>query len=50
MPRSQAKCEHLKAFGEKYLGDESWTMDGVGEGSEKELLQVPPTCLDTCQR
>ncbi|KAL1528042.1 hypothetical protein AB1Y20_009410 [Prymnesium parvum] len=35
----KAKCEHLKAFGEKYLGDESWTMDGVGEGSEKELLQ-----------
>ena len=27
------------AFGKKYLGDESWTMDGVGEGAEKELLQ-----------
>ena len=35
----QAKCDHLIAFGKKYLGDESWSMDGVGEGAEKELLQ-----------
>ena len=27
----QLKCDHLIAFGEKYLGDESWSMDGVGE-------------------
>jgi len=35
----QAKCAHLCAFGSKYLGDEKWSLDGVGEGAEKELLQ-----------
>lgn len=27
----QVKCDHLSAFGDKYLGNENWTMDGVGE-------------------
>ena len=26
-------------FGSKYLGDEKWTMSGVGEGAERALLE-----------
>ena len=26
------KMKHLRAFGRQYLGDASWTMEGVGEG------------------
>ena len=33
------KCAHLSAFGRKYLGDEKWSMQGVGEGAERELLE-----------
>ena len=34
-----AKCKHLRVFADDYLGNESWSMDGVGEGAERELLQ-----------
>jgi len=34
-----AKCRHLTAFADSYLGDEAWSLDGVGEGAERELLQ-----------
>jgi len=37
--REHVKCEHLRAFGRKYLGDEAWSIDGVGEGAERELLE-----------
>jgi len=37
--REVDKCAHLRAFGDKYLGDEAWSMDGVGQGAERELLQ-----------
>ena len=33
------KCKHLRAFGADYLGNESWSMDGVGEGDERALLE-----------
>ena len=33
------KCDHLRKFGRAYLGDESWSMRGVGEGAERELLE-----------
>ena len=33
------KCRHLRAFGRMYLGDASWSMSGVGESSERELLE-----------
>lgn len=33
------KCAHLKAFADDYLGNEAWSLDGVGEGAERELLQ-----------
>ena len=33
------KCEHLRAFGRSYLGNAKWTMTGVGEGAERDLLE-----------
>jgi len=30
-----AKCRHLTAFADSYLGDEAWSLDGVGEGAER---------------
>jgi farnesyl-diphosphate farnesyltransferase len=33
------KCTHLRAFADEYLGNETWSLDGVGEGAERELLQ-----------
>jgi len=35
----ETKCEHLRNFGRKYLGDGSWTLKGIGEGDEKDLLE-----------
>mmetsp|Transcript_9283 Transcript_9283/g.18935 ORF Transcript_9283/g.18935 Transcript_9283/m.18935 type:complete len:800 (-) Transcript_9283:460-2859(-) len=35
----EVKCEHLRNFGRKYLGDENWNLMGVGEGDEKDLLE-----------
>jgi farnesyl-diphosphate farnesyltransferase len=37
--KEHVKCEHLRAFGREYLGDEKWSMSGVGEGAERELLE-----------
>ena len=34
--RNEVKCEHLRAFGRKYLGDETWSMSGVGEGAAEQ--------------
>ena len=33
------KIKHLNAFGADVVGDEKWTMSGVGEGAERELLE-----------
>jgi len=33
------KIKHLNAFGSDVLGDEAWSMSGVGEGAERELLE-----------
>jgi farnesyl-diphosphate farnesyltransferase len=38
------KIENLKTFREKALGNPEWSMDGVGEGDEKRLLQQFPKC------
>ena len=35
----KVKCTHLRAFGSKYLGNEKWSMQGVGEGDERALLE-----------
>jgi farnesyl-diphosphate farnesyltransferase len=37
--RSETKQDELRAFGKTYLGDEDWSMTGVGEGKERELLE-----------
>ena len=37
--REAVKCQHLRDFGSEYLGDEKWTMSGVGEGAERALLE-----------
>ena len=38
-PSQQVKIKHLLNFHKTALGDPTWTMDGVGEGDEKRLLQ-----------
>ena len=38
-----AKCAHLRAFGGSYLGNEKWSMSGVGEGDELALLEGFPS-------
>jgi len=42
----EIKIKHLSNFRKTALGDPEWTMDGVGEGDEKMLLQN----FDKCHR
>ena len=39
---NDVKCQHLLSFHETALADPSWSMDGVGHGDEKRLLQEFP--------
>lgn len=39
---NDVKCQHLLSFHETALVDPSWSMDGVGHGDEKKLLQEFP--------
>jgi farnesyl-diphosphate farnesyltransferase len=39
---NEIKCGHLMSFHETALGDPSWSMDGVGHGDERRLLQEFP--------
>ncbi|KAL3941770.1 MAG: hypothetical protein SGBAC_003914 [Bacillariaceae sp.] len=43
---NEIKIKHLTNFRKTALGDPTWTMDGVGEGDEKRLLQN----FDKCHR
>lgn len=43
-PSNEVKINHLLNFHKTALGDPTWTMDGVGEGDEKRLLQEFPKC------
>lgn len=45
-PSQDVKVNHLLNFHKTALGDPTWTMDGVGEGDEKRLLQN----FDKCHR
>jgi farnesyl-diphosphate farnesyltransferase len=45
-PSNEVKINHLMNFHKTALGDPTWTMDGVGEGDEKKLLQN----FDKCHR
>jgi farnesyl-diphosphate farnesyltransferase len=45
-PSDDVKIKHLMNFHKTALGDPTWTMDGVGEGEEKRLLQN----FDKCHR
>lgn len=45
-PSNEIKIQHLKEFHKTALGDPTWTMDGVGEGDERRLLQN----FDKCHR
>ena len=38
----EEKIEHLRNFHKNALGDPNWSMDGVGQGDEKRLLQEFP--------
>lgn len=38
------KVEHLVDFYKNALNDPTWTLDGIGEGDEKRLLQEFPKC------
>ena len=40
----EIKIQELKSFRSNALGDPNWSMDGVGEGDEKRLLQEFPKC------
>jgi farnesyl-diphosphate farnesyltransferase len=40
----EEKIKELKNFRKNALGDPNWSMDGVGEGDEKQLLQEFPKC------
>ena len=40
----EVKIGHLKSFHLTALGDPAFSMDGVGEGDEKRLLQEFPKC------
>lgn len=44
------KIGHLNTFYKVALEDKTWTMDGVGEGDEKELLQHFDKCTRVYQR
>jgi len=41
---NDVKLKHLFSFHETALADPSWSMDGVGEGDERRLLQEFPKC------
>jgi farnesyl-diphosphate farnesyltransferase len=41
---NDVKVKHLLSIHETALGDPSWSMDGVGEGDERRLLQEFPKC------
>jgi len=41
---SYTKINHLLTFHETALGDKDWSMDGVGQGDERRLLQEFPKC------
>ena len=41
---NDVKVKHLLAFHKTALGDPKWSMDGVGEGHERQLLQEFPKC------
>jgi farnesyl-diphosphate farnesyltransferase len=41
---NEVKIQHLLKFHETALVDPTWSMDGVGEGDEKRLLQEFPKC------
>merc|ERR1712078_749925 len=43
---NEVKMKHLLNFHKTALADPNWTMDGVGEGDEKRLLQQ----FDKCHR
>lgn len=43
-PTQEVKIKHLLNFHKSALVDPSWTMDGVGEGDEKLLLQKFDKC------
>jgi farnesyl-diphosphate farnesyltransferase len=45
-PSQEVKIKHLMNFHKTALADPTWTMDGVGEGDEKRLLQN----FDKCHR
>mmetsp|Transcript_8260 Transcript_8260/g.17842 ORF Transcript_8260/g.17842 Transcript_8260/m.17842 type:complete len:760 (-) Transcript_8260:164-2443(-) len=45
-PSNDVKIKHLLNFHKTALADPTWTMDGVGEGDEKKLLQQ----FDKCHR
>lgn len=38
------KINHLLSFHETALGDKNWSMDNVGQGDERRLLQEFPKC------
>jgi farnesyl-diphosphate farnesyltransferase len=38
----EVKCNHLRSFGSKYLGDAKWSLSGVGVAAERELLEGFP--------
>lgn len=41
---NDVKVKHLLSFHKTALADPKWSMDGVGEGDEKRLLQEFPKC------
>ena len=43
-PSHEVKIKELKNFRKNALGNPNWSMDGVGEGDEKRLLQEFPKC------
>uniref|UniRef100_A0A7S4T082 Nudix hydrolase domain-containing protein n=1 Tax=Ditylum brightwellii TaxID=49249 RepID=A0A7S4T082_9STRA len=43
-PDNKTKIDHLLSFHKTALMDPTWSMDGVGEGHEKLLLQQFPKC------
>jgi len=43
-PSNDVKVKHLLSFHKNALAEPTWTMDGVGEGDEKRLLQEFHKC------
>lgn len=41
---NEVKVKHLLSFHKNALADPNWSMDGVGEGDERRLLQEFPKC------